>query len=239
MQLSFSTSVHPKTPDKTLAVSDLVQGEGPWLRNRGISRMVQKTSMLREVEIGNARAGKILFGRKLTELGSSRGGYQHDFIPATNNPSSDHPGKNSLARHDAVSGLIVDCALFVALLANLGDFNKGRFAKLELYAYRSIDPVYSYGCNIFRKVSETHFKPSGFSLFDTLRCEKAHLPVPCPGVRVALDAVLLYQAHLLDRLLPSTLALAHRNRYDLHLKSQPLISRHSSQPGHRALYFQA
>src|SRR5208337_2220003 len=80
------------------------------------------------------------------------------------------------------------------------------------------NPVDSFGCNVFGKISEADRETAGFSLLDALNCKKTDLPVPYPRMRIALDAMFRNQQHLLYRYLPSALCFADRNRSYLHFK---------------------
>jgi hypothetical protein len=84
----------------------------------------------------------------------ARGVNPSDIVTAANDAPLDYPCKNALARHDAISGQVVDCAFFVAFLADLGDFHQNRFAQPEPGAHRTANPVDSFGCNVFGKISE-------------------------------------------------------------------------------------
>jgi len=93
--------------------------------------------------------------------GLSRGGGPDEFdrVIASNGTLFEHPGKDPFAGHDAVTGLVIDCAAVVALLADLGDFHDRLCAEADAGANGKGFPIDSNGRDVLGKVAEADIEP--------------------------------------------------------------------------------
>ena len=80
-----------------------------------------------------------------------------------------NPGKHAFARHDAVSGLVVDSAFIVTFFADLGDFDLNRISQLNPGAQRQCFPINTSGGNVLRKIAKGYIEALVFGTFDTFR----------------------------------------------------------------------
>jgi len=79
-----------------------------------------------------------------------------DLVSTANNPALDYSCKYALARHDAVSGLVVYRAFVVTFLADLSDFHQDRFAQPETSADLSMNPVDAVSGNVFGEIPKAN-----------------------------------------------------------------------------------
>ena len=114
--------------------------------------------------------------------------------------------EHALAGEDAVAGQVVDGALRVAHLADLGELQE-RAAHAHAGAQRQRQEVDTLGGDVLREVALGHVEAHGLRLLDGLPCQKRHLPVPVAGMRVARHAaVRLDGGTARTRRLPAALA---------------------------------
>jgi hypothetical protein len=124
----------------------------------------------------------------------------------------DNPGKDPFLGHDAVTGLVIDGATSVTLLANLGDFQQS-FADRQPGTYRKrrqVDPLRSY---ILGKVAGRDIKPERLHLGDALHGQQAHLSMPFAGMGITDNAVIFPQLDLIDRCFSLPFVQTYANRY--------------------------
>ena len=81
-----------------------------------------------------------------------------DLITAANFTLFQNPCKDSLARHDAVSGLVIDSAFIVALLADLGDFDQNGLAQSNPGSQRERFPVNSGRGDVFSEITKGYIE---------------------------------------------------------------------------------
>ena len=98
-------------------------------------------------------------------------------------------GKDPFPRHDAVAHLVVDGAMGVALLADLGQFQHHVVAD-EARADGEAFQVEALDDDVLAERPMAHFGAAVLECLDLLVGQKAHLAVPRRSVGVALDAQL-------------------------------------------------
>jgi hypothetical protein len=108
---------------------------------------------------------------------------------------------------------MIDCAAGVALLTDLGYLDE-HLSHGQPCANWEGGEVNPFGSYIFRKVAGIHVKAHALHFFDALQGQKAHLPVPLPGVGIADNAVLLPQFHRGDGGFPLSLIFAYTDGND-------------------------
>src|SRR3989304_8682909 len=97
-----------------------------------------------------------------------------------------HPGKDALFRHGALSDLVVYGAAGVAFLADLGYLQHGAVAGAYVGADRYVYQVHAFDGKILGEVAWPHIQAQLAHFFGAVRREKAHLPMAgAIGMRVA------------------------------------------------------
>ncbi len=77
--------------------------------------------------------------------------------------------KHAFARHDTISGHVVDGAFMVTFFADLGNLDDNRVSQLNPGAQGQGFPVNPDRGNVLRKISKGHVKALIFDTFDTFR----------------------------------------------------------------------
>src|SRR3989304_7764919 len=88
-----------------------------------------------------------------------------------------HPGKDALFRHGALSDLVVYGATGVAFLADLGYLQHGAVAGADVGADRYVYQVHAFDGEVLGEVAWPHLQAELAHFFDAVRREKAHLPM--------------------------------------------------------------
>ena len=115
-------------------------------------------------------------------------GQQGHFVAHMDLAALQHPGEHALPGHDALAGLLLDDAVVVALLADLGHFQHDA-ADGKPAGDGQIAEVEALDDQIFAKGAVVHPDLLAERL-DLLGAQKAHLTVPAAAVGVADDAPL-------------------------------------------------
>ena len=115
-----------------------------------------------------------------------RRGQKGHFVADTNLAALQHPGKYALSGHDALAGLLLDDAVVVALLADLGHLQH-HVADGEAAGDGQAAEVEALDDEVFAEGAVVHPDLLAERL-DLLGAEQAHLPVPVSAVGVAHDA---------------------------------------------------
>lgn len=105
----------------------------------------------------------------------------------------------------------------MAYLALLGNLNLSRVTQVQTGAHRDFFPFNTLGGDILCKIPEAHVQTLVSGLFDALRRQKAHLPMPGASVGVSLDPMFLNQTDMIDRNLGRPLFPAGGQRNDFHI----------------------
>jgi len=105
----------------------------------------------------------------------------------------------------------------MAYLTLLGDLHLSGLAQVQTGAYGDLFPLNTLGGDILCKIPEAHIQTPLAGLFDALRRQKAHLPMPGTCVGVSLDPMFLNQADMINRNLGCPLFPAGRQRNDFHI----------------------
>src|SRR5690606_24771786 len=125
--------------------------------------------------------------RRCEESSSGSTPYDGDLVTHGYIAALDHDGEDTLLGHDTVTGLIVDGALGVALLADLRHLEE-RGADSNARSYRQRHQVDAARGDVLGKVPGVYVEALGLHLGDRLLGEQAHLTVPVAGMRVSRKA---------------------------------------------------
>ena len=128
--------------------------------------------------------------------------------------------ENSLARHDAVTHLVVDSAMAVTLLSDLREAEQ-RAAYTNLRTDGDRPEIKTFHDEIFAESTEIDICSLFAKLFYLLKGEKADLAMPFFCVRVPLDPPVRNQVGLLDLMLlcPFFFAYAYSKYFSYHKSS--------------------
>ena len=122
--------------------------------------------------------------------------------------------KNPLARHDAVSRLLANSTIRVALLADLGNLTERR-PNAQPGANRQMEQLNSFTEDILRK--RTGKKPDR-DLFlksvHALTAKQTYLPMPVPRMRIAGNSDMRDKVNFLHRTFLLPFFLADTNSFD-------------------------
>ena len=138
--------------------------------------------------------------------------YYHHFVSDGDRTWLKNTGENTLVRHDALAHLLIYLAVGVALLANLRHFQQHIVAAQER-ADRERAEVKALHDEVFAERAGDNVRPAGVERRYLVRAQKAYLPVPFPGVRVAVNAPFGREVRGFDILLLYSLAVARADRY--------------------------
>ena len=139
--------------------------------------------------------------------------HQDDAVAGRDLAALDDLREDALARHHAVTRLVEDGAAVVTLLADLGHLEK-RLSGVEPRPDRQLVEHEPLGGHVLAERAGVDGRAGGQHLLDALVGQQAHLAVPGPGVRVALDPVVDDERDGLDGLLAHALGLRDVDRDD-------------------------
>jgi hypothetical protein len=129
--------------------------------------------------------------------------YKDNSGSGSDNATGEHSGKDSLFRHDAVTGLVINRTAGVAFLADLGDFQQSG-AERESAAYRERNKVNPCCGDILCKIASADRQPHGNHFVDAFLGKKAHLAVPVTGMGIPCYPVFPDKFNAWHRFFPFT-----------------------------------
>ena len=136
------------------------------------------------------------------------------FVPDGDRTRLKNAGENAFARHDAVAHFLIYLAVAVALLAYLRHFQQHIIAAQERSDRESTE-VEALHDEVLTERAGDDVCPALIERLYLVRAQQAYLPVPFPGVRVAVNAPFGREMRGADVLLLYTLAVARADRYYL------------------------
>jgi hypothetical protein len=105
-----------------------------------------------------------------------------------------HSGEDSSFGHNAITCLVVNGTLVVALFADLGDFKEYGSPHPKAASDGQTGQINTTGGDVFGKISEVDIKSFGLHALNIFRGQKTYLAVPGTGMRIPLDAVTFHQS---------------------------------------------
>ena len=114
-----------------------------------------------------------------------------------------HFGKYAFPRHNAVTHPFIDLTVAVAFLSDLRQLQH-RISDLESGSHRKRPKIVSFYDQILAKCTKIYFCTFCPEIFNLLKGQQTHLPVPFAAVSISLDSPILNQIGFLYLMLLCT-----------------------------------